>query len=56
MEKVRAVLRKNIAATQAQLIMLLNPVLRGWATYHRHVVAYATFTRVDHLVWKLFWK
>jgi RNA-directed DNA polymerase len=56
LEKVREVLRKNMAATQAQVIMLLNPILRGWAMYHRHVVASAVFTRVDHLVWKLLWK
>lgn len=56
MDKVREVLRKNMAATQAQVIMLLNPILRGWAMYHRHVVASATFTKVDHLVWKMLWK
>ncbi len=53
--KVREVLKKNMAATQAQVIMLLNPILRGWAMYHRHVVASATFTKVDHLVWKMLW-
>jgi RNA-directed DNA polymerase len=38
-------------ATQAQVIMVLNPILRGWAMYHRHVVAAATFSRIDHLMW-----
>jgi RNA-directed DNA polymerase len=56
LDKVRQVLRKNMAATQAQVIMLLNPILRGWAMYHRHVVASAIFTKVDHLVWKMLWK
>lgn len=23
--------------------------------YHRHIVAAATFTKIDHLVWKLLW-
>jgi len=55
LEKVREVLGKNKAATQAQVIMLLNPVLRGWAMYHRHVVAAATFSRIDHLVWTKLW-
>jgi RNA-directed DNA polymerase len=53
--KVREVLDKNKAATQSQVIMLLNPVLRGWATYHRHVVAAATFSKIDHLVWQKLW-
>src|SRR5665647_3209689 len=29
---------------------------RWWAMYHRHVVASKTFTKVDHLVWKMLWK
>jgi len=56
LEKVRKVLRTNMAATQAKVIMLLNPILRGWAMYHRHVVAAATFTKIDHLVWKMLWR
>lgn len=55
LDKVRDVLGKNKAATQAQVIMLLNPILRGWAMYHRHVVAAATFQRIDHLVWTKLW-
>ncbi|WP_198390760.1 group II intron maturase-specific domain-containing protein [Burkholderia ubonensis] len=45
LDKVRDVLKKNMAATQAQVIMLLNPILRSWAMYHRHVVAVATFPK-----------
>jgi RNA-directed DNA polymerase len=56
MDKVSHVLSKNKAATQAQVIMLLNPILRGWAMYHRHVVAAATFSRIDHLVWTKLWR
>jgi RNA-directed DNA polymerase len=56
LEKVRDVLGKNKAATQAQVIMLLNPIIRGWAMYHRHVVAAATFSRIDHLVWTKLWR
>lgn len=55
LDKVREVLGKNKAATQAQVIMRLNPILRGWAMYHRHVVAAATFSRIDHLVWTKLW-
>ena len=55
LDKVRAVLGKNKAATQAQVIISLNPILRGWAMYHRHVVSAATFARIDHLVWTKLW-
>lgn len=55
LNKVREVLGKNKAATQAQVIMSLNPILRGWAMYHRHIVAAATFSRIDHQVWFKLW-
>lgn len=34
----------------------LNPVIRGWANYHRHVSAKATFGRVDNEVWQALWR
>ena len=56
LKKVSDVLGKNKAATQALVIRLLNPILRGWAMYHRHVVAAATFSQIDHLVWSKLWR
>jgi RNA-directed DNA polymerase len=56
LKKVREILGKHKAATQAQVILLLNPVIRGWATYHRHVVASAIFGRVDHLILRKLWR
>lgn len=36
------------------LIKRLNPVLKGWAQYHKGVVAKQTFSKVDHLIyWRL---
>lgn len=54
--KVDNIIRKNRAATQEQLITHLNPVIRGWAMYHRHVVAKAVFSKVDHLIWQKQWR
>jgi len=51
LQRLSDVLGRNKAATQAQVILLLNPIIRGWAMHHRHVVAAATFIQVDHLVW-----
>lgn len=38
------------------LIAKLNPMIRGWVNYHRHVVAKKTFSKVDHLVWRAIWR
>ena len=38
------------------LITKLNQVLRGWANYHRHVVASEAFSRVDTYVFEELWR
>lgn len=49
--KVREIVKGHLMVKQAELIQLLNPVLRGWAQYHRPVVAKETFNRIDSLLW-----
>lgn len=56
LDKIREVIKGNKTAKQANLIGLLNPILRGWANYHRHVVAKKTFARVDSNVWSILWQ
>jgi RNA-directed DNA polymerase len=56
LDKIREVIKGNKTAKQANLIRLLNPILRGWANYHRHVVAKKTFARVDSNVWSMLWQ
>ena len=56
LDKIREVIKGNKTAKQANLIRLLNPVLRGWANYHRHIVAKKTFARVDYSVWSMLWQ
>jgi RNA-directed DNA polymerase len=56
LDKIREVIKANKSAKQANLIRLLNPVLRGWANYHSHVVAKQTFARVDAHVWSMLWR
>ena len=36
LEKVRKVLKKHKTAKQENVIRTLNPIIRGWANYHRH--------------------
>ncbi|MHA3904664.1 group II intron maturase-specific domain-containing protein [Castellaniella sp. WN] len=54
--KVREIIKGNATATQAALIRLLNPVIRGWAVYHRHSAAKTTFNRVDNFIWHMLWR
>ena len=52
--KVSEVIRRSLSVPLELLIRKLNPVLRGWAEYHKGVVAKATFSRLDHLIyWRL---
>ena len=37
LDKVRTIIEKNQMVTAAQLIIMLNPVIRGWANYHRNI-------------------
>jgi RNA-directed DNA polymerase len=56
LDKIREVIKGNKTAKQENLIRLLNPVLRGWANYHSHVVAKKTFIWVDKHVWSMLWQ
>ncbi len=53
--KIRGMVKGNKTAHQRNLIGLLNPIIRGWAQYHRHVVASKTFASVDHWIWHTLW-
>ena len=56
LEKVRKIIRGHRAEEQEKLINILNPVIRGWANYHRHIVAKAAFDKVDHIIWQMLWR
>ena len=56
LDKVRETIRANRSAKQETLINLLNPMIRGWANYHRHVVAKKTFGTVDNHIWHALWR
>ncbi|WP_407707097.1 group II intron maturase-specific domain-containing protein [Aeromonas jandaei] len=56
LDKVREVIKGNSSVTQAVLIHRLNPIIRGWAMYHRHVVAKVTFSTLDSHIWHRLWK
>ena len=52
---VRNIVKANKQATTGNLIAQLNPVIHGWANYHRHVVSKATFYHVDTVIFNILW-
>ena len=46
----------NKTTKQADLIKMLNPVIRGWANYHRHAASSETFDKVEHEIWRKLWQ
>ena len=54
--KIGMIIRKYVSAPLAGMVKKLNEVLRGWAYYHRHVVASEAFKRVDNYVFDQLWR
>jgi RNA-directed DNA polymerase len=51
-DKVRTLCKQGRGTTPARLIETLDPVLRGWANYHRHSICGETFAKLDTFVWQ----
>ncbi len=56
LDKVRGIVKGNKQAKHLNVINQLNPVIRGWINYHRHVVAKDTFQTVDREIWRCLWQ
>jgi RNA-directed DNA polymerase len=51
-QKTGEIIRNNRQAKSVNLLKQLNPLIRGWANYHRHAVAKKVFQRVDTSIFK----
>ena len=56
LQKVQKEIKLRSSSSTYDLIQKLNPMIRGWAMYHRHVVAKDCFKLVDTQIWKMLWK
>ncbi len=50
--KIRQIVKSNQTAKTENLIRQLNPVLRGWGNYYRHVVAKRIYNQIDSYVYQ----
>jgi RNA-directed DNA polymerase len=56
LRNVRTVIKGNKSAAAGSLISQLNPIIRGWAMYHRHAVSAKIFQSVDHAIYQTLWR
>ena len=54
--KVRQVIKGHAQAKAGNLIRLLNPIIRGWANYHRHASSKQTFVKIDNAIFHALWR
>ncbi len=55
-ERLASEMRALRGSNAAMVVIVLNPVIRGWAAYYRTVVSSQVFSALDHYVWGLTWK
>jgi RNA-directed DNA polymerase len=56
LDGIRQTIRNARGMSAADLIDLLNPKIRGWAHYHRHVVSSRIFSSVDRSIFYNLWQ
>jgi RNA-directed DNA polymerase len=53
---VRETIHKHLGTSAEALIGALNPKIRGWANYHRHVASGKIFSYVDTAIYNSLWQ
>lgn len=55
MRKIHDIISKNTSVSATRLIVLLNPVIRGWTNYFKHGVSKKVFDVLQDYIWKRLW-
>jgi RNA-directed DNA polymerase len=53
--RLKEIFRAGLHWPQGELIQTVNPVIRGWGQYYRHVVSKEAFRGIDHAIWRITW-
>ena len=56
LQNIRMVIKARATVKTEDLIRVLNPKIRGWTNFYKHVVSKAIFSQVDHEIFKAIWK
>ncbi len=56
LDKVRSIIKANPTLAAGQLIRMLNPLIRGWVNYHRHVCSKSAYQSTDFAIFKALWR
>lgn len=56
LDKVRAEIKAHPQARAGDLIVKLNPIIRGWANYHQHGASSRTYSKVDWQINQALWQ
>jgi RNA-directed DNA polymerase len=56
LDGIRGNIKAALGMSAVDLIDWLNPKIRGWSNYHRHVVSSRVFSRVDYAIFTRPWR
>lgn len=54
--KTRKIIKSHLGSKTVEMLRVLNPVIRGWANYHRHACSKKAFHYIDYCIFKNLWK
>jgi len=54
-QKLKGIIVKHGGSQAAVLIRNLNPVITGWANYHKRACSKRTFYKLDRILWRNIW-
>jgi RNA-directed DNA polymerase len=56
LQNIAATMQANPGASPTRLIQVLNPIIRGWVQYYKHLESRELFLELDRQVAQLLWK
>jgi RNA-directed DNA polymerase len=52
-QKLRLIIRASRGASAVELIQKLNPLIRGWTNYHKHLCSSRAFNHIDQVLFQM---